>query len=120
MLGHYKEPSGNQTRQYQVLTEKSNDAGIFVQCSALNRKEAWTYYFAIYLPSIGYPPLPNCHFTFQQLHSIQAKGMQAIFAKCGFHRNTKSHILYGHSRLGSASFQHLYTEQGVSQIQTFL
>jgi hypothetical protein len=86
-LGHYKEPSGNQTRQYQVLIKKSNDAGIFVQCSALNRKEAWTYYFAIYLPSIGYP-LPNCHFSLKQLHTIQAKRMRAIFAKCGFNRNT--------------------------------
>jgi hypothetical protein len=118
-LGHYKAPSGNQTRQYQVLIEKSNDAGTFVQCSALNRKEAWTYYFAIYLPSIGYP-LPNCHFTLKQLHMIQAKGMRAIFAKCGFNRNTKGLILYGPSRLGGASFRHLYTEQGVGQIQTFL
>jgi hypothetical protein len=44
-LGHYKEPSGNQTRQYQVLIEKSkyqvlieksNEYSIFVQSSALN------------------------------------------------------------------------------------
>jgi hypothetical protein len=87
-LGHYKEPSGNQTKQYQVLLEKSNNAGIFVQCSALNRRETWTYYFAIYLPSIGYP-LPNCHFSRKQLHTIQSKGMSAIFAKCGFNRKTK-------------------------------
>jgi hypothetical protein len=87
-LGHYKEPSGNQTKQHQVLLVKSNNAGIFVQCSALNRREAWTYYFAIYLPSIGYH-LPNCHFSRKQLHTIQSKGMSAIFAKCGFNRKTK-------------------------------
>jgi hypothetical protein len=118
-LGHYKEPSGNQTKQYQVLLDKSNNAGIFVQCSALNRREAWTYYFAIYLPSIGYP-LPNCHFSRKQLHTIQSKGMSAIFAKCGFNRKTKGLILYGPSRLGGASFRHLYTEQGIGQIQLFL
>jgi hypothetical protein len=118
-LGHYKEPSGNQTKQYQVLLQKSNDAGIFVQCSALNRQEAWTYYFAIYLPSIGYP-LPNCHFTRKQLHTIQAKGIRAIFAKCGFNRNTKSLILFGPSKLGGASFRHLYMEQGIGQIQSFI
>jgi hypothetical protein len=56
----------------------------------------------------------------KQLQSIQAKGMRAIFAKCGFNHNTKSLILYGPSRLGVASFQHLYSEQGVGQIQTFL
>jgi hypothetical protein len=46
--------------------------------------------------------------------------MRAIFAKCGFNRNTKSLILYGPSRLGGASFWHLYTEQGIGQIHTFL
>jgi hypothetical protein len=46
--------------------------------------------------------------------------MRAIFAKCGFNHNTKSLILYGPSWLGGASFQHLYMEQGIGQIQTFL
>jgi hypothetical protein len=118
-LGHYKDPAGNQTKQAQVLLQKSNDAGLFVQCSALNRQEAWTYYYAIYLPSIGYP-LQNCHFTHKQLHRIQAKGMHAIFAKCGFNRNTKHLILFGPSHLGGASFRHLYTEQGIGQIQSFI
>jgi hypothetical protein len=116
----YKEPSGNQIRQYQVLIKKSNAAGIFLQCSVLSLKQAWTYYFAIYLPSVRYP-FPNCHFSLKQLQSIQAKGMLwAIFAKCSFNRNTKSLILYSPSRLGGASFWQLYTEQEVGQIQTFL
>jgi hypothetical protein len=46
--------------------------------------------------------------------------MRVIFAKCGFNCNTKSLILYGPSRLRGASFRHLYTEQGIGQIQTFL
>lgn len=99
---------------------KSNNAGIFVQCSsALNWKEVWTYYFAIYLPSIGYP-LPNYHFTHTQLHKIQSKGMGAIFSKCNFNHNTKGFILYCLFCLGGTSFCHLYTEQALGQIQSFL
>jgi hypothetical protein len=46
--------------------------------------------------------------------------MSAIFSKCGFNQKTAGLILYGPSRLGGASFRHLYTEQGIGQIQQFL
>jgi hypothetical protein len=40
-LKHYKEPSGNQTQQYHVLTEKSNDAEIlFNAAPSIVRKHA--------------------------------------------------------------------------------
>jgi hypothetical protein len=99
------------TKPDTSVNRKEQRRLIFVQCSALNRKEALTYYFAIYLPNIGYP-LPNCHFSLKQFHTVQAKGMRAIFPKCGFNHNNKSLILYGPSRLGG--------EQGIGQIQTFL
>lgn len=35
--------------------QKSDAASVFIQSSPLDRAEAWTYYFAIYLPSIGFP-----------------------------------------------------------------
>jgi len=118
-LGHYKEPAGNQSKQYQVLIAKSDKAATFLLSSFLDRKEAWTYYFAIYLPSIGYA-LPNCHFDLSQLENIQRKAMNIIFAKCGYNRNTKRAILYGPAKLGGASFRHLFTEQGVGQVLSFL
>lgn len=118
-LGHWKEPAGSQIKQRDKLTTKSNAAGTFVQCSPLNRDEAWTYYFAIYLTSVGYV-LPNCFFTRKALGKIQQRAIRALFAKCGFNRNTKKAILYGPSRLGGGNFRHLYTVQGVGQITTFL
>jgi len=118
-LGHYKSPAGNQTKQFQALLEKSNQIAMFLTSSFLDRREAWTYYFAIYLPSIGYP-LPNCHFNWHQLEKVQRKSMNVLFAKCGYNRNTKRAILFGPAKLGGASFRHLYTEQGVGQILTFL
>jgi hypothetical protein len=91
-----------------MLKKKSDEAAKFVQCSPLDRKEAWTYFFAIYLTSIGYV-LPNCFYEFRRLDKIQRKAARAIFAKCGFNRNTKRATLYGPMWLGGASFRHLYT-----------
>jgi hypothetical protein len=118
-LGHYKDPAGNQRRQLQVLLDKSNLAAAFVGKSPLSREEAWTYYFAIYLPSVGYP-LPNCYFTKPELDRIQLKFMSTIIAKCGYNRKTKREIIYGPAHLGGANFRPLYTEQGVGQVTTFL
>ena len=102
-LGHRKDPSGNQGKQYEVLLDKSNDAGKFVARSALQHKDTWTYYFAIYLTSIGYP-LANCHFSLKELTTIQQKAMNIIFAKCGFCRNTARVILFGPACLGERLF----------------
>ena len=118
-LGHYKDPDGNQTKQYKMMKEKSDKAAIFVTTSPLTHRDTWTYYYAIYLTSVGYP-LAGCHFTFQQLDAIQRKALRAIIGKCGFNRNTKRLIIYGPTSLGGCSFRHLATEQGLGQIQTCL
>jgi hypothetical protein len=118
-LGHYKDPVGNQKRQYDALLEKSNRAAEFIARSPLDREEAWTYYFAIYLPSVGFP-LSNCHFTRKQLENIQRKFMANIFAKCGFNRHTKREILFGPAHLGGANFRSLYTVQGEGQVTAFI
>jgi hypothetical protein len=54
-LGHYKDPNGAQVRQRKELVAKCTKAAAFISRSPLNREEAWTYYFAIFLPSVGYP-----------------------------------------------------------------
>ena len=118
-LGHHIDPAGNLRQQQRVLTEKSKDTAMFIASSPLSRREAWTYYFSIFLPSIGYT-LPNTHFSQKALSKIQAKASSAIIAKCGYNRNTKRLIIFGPLRLGGASFRHLYTEQGIGQIQLFL
>jgi len=118
-LGHFKAPSGNQTRQYQELKVKADKMAAFLQCSSLDRKEAWTFYFAIFLPSIGYP-LANSTLAHKECDQIQRRAFRAIVSKCGFNRNTAKAILYGPIALGGANFRHLYTEQGVGQIILFL
>jgi exonuclease III len=118
-LGHYKEPAGNQTKQYQVLKEKCDEFARFLRCSPLDHRESWTFYYTIFLPSAGYT-LPNSFFSRRDLDNIQRQAMRELFAHCGFNRNTKRPLLYGPQSLGGAAFRSLYTEQGVGQVLQFL
>lgn len=118
-LGHFKDPNGAQIRQQRVLQEKCTNAATFIARSPLNREEAWTYYFSIYLPSVGFPLAPS-HFTKKTLDRVQRQAMSAIIAKCGYNRKTKREIIYGPAHLGGANFRSLYSVQGVGQVTAFL
>jgi hypothetical protein len=54
-LGYHKAPAGNQQEQFRQLKAKSDETTAFLWNCPLTRAEAWTYYFACYLPSVGYP-----------------------------------------------------------------
>ena len=58
--------------------------------------------------------------SFRQLDEIQRKAMSIMVARCGYNRNTKKEILYGPLELGGANFRHLYIQQGVGQVTTFI
>ena len=119
-LGHFKEPAGSQLTQYTKLRQKSDKSTDFIWKCHLTRREAWTYYCACYLPSIGYP-LACSSLTYNQLDCVQRKAMQIIVARCGYNRHdTKREILYGPMSYGGANFRHLYMHQGVGQITTFM
>ena len=114
-LGYYKSPSGCQTTQYKILKKKCDDHARIVTTSALTRRDAWTYYFSMYLTSPGYP-LPLSHFSPVDLHSLETKSLPALIAKCGFNRHTARDVLYGPVRLNGGGFRPFRTEQGVGQI----
>ncbi|KAI2496025.1 hypothetical protein MHU86_18498 [Fragilaria crotonensis] len=118
-LGHYKEPAGTQAQQVQQLRKKSDTSTEFLWKCHLTTVEAWTFYYACYLPSIGYP-LSCSALTYAQLDRVQRTAMTIIVAKCGFNRNTKREIIYGPQAYGGANFRHLYMHQGVGQITTFM
>ena len=118
-LGHFKEPAGTQAEQYKQLKKKSDETTAFLWKCPLDRLEAWTYYYAYYLPSVCYPL--SCSFlTKRQLDTVQRKAMSIIVARCGFNRNTKKEVLYGPLELGGANFRHLYVEQGAGQVRMFM
>ena len=117
-LGHFKAPASS-LEQFRQLKKKSDEVTAFLWSCPLTRLESWTFYYACYLPSVGYP-LSCSSLTKSQLDDVQRKAMSIMVARCGYNRNTKKEILYGPLELGGASFRHLYVQQGVGQITTFL
>ena len=105
--------------QFRQLKKKSDEVTAFLWSCPLTRLESWTFYYACYLPSVGYP-LSCSSLTRKQLDDIQRKAMSIMMARCGYNRNTKKEILYGPLELGGANFRHLYVQQGVGQVTTFL
>jgi hypothetical protein len=93
-LGCFIKPRGNLSGMKQHLRTKMTEFHRILVSSALNRREAWTFYFAIYLPSIDYS-LPLCHFTKAELDTLHKKVMGEMIARCGFCRKTKQEIIYG-------------------------
>ena len=118
-LGHWKEPAGRQKDQREQLQRKSAKLATTAHNSPMTRKDAWVFYFAIFLPSITYP-LANSFFERAVLERIVHPATKRIAAKCGFARSTPSAVLYGPAGLGGAAFRQGYSEQGIGQLQLFL
>ena len=118
-LGHYKDPAGTQGEQFRQLLKKSDDITKFLWTCPLTRLEAWTFYYACYLPSVCYP-LACSSLTKQKLEHIQQKALSILIPRCGFNRHTKREILFGPMELGGACFRHLYVEQGIRQVGLFM
>ena len=87
-LGHYKEPAGTQATQCRELQRKSDKITAFLWKHSISRVEAWTYYYASYLPAVTYP-LAASSMTEKQLENVQRKALSIIVARCGYNRNTK-------------------------------
>ena len=114
-LGYYKEPAGVQKEQYRRLKSHISDSiANFLWLCSLTRLEAWTFYYACYLPSILCYPLAWSSLTPSQLDAIQRKAMSIIVPRCGYNRNTKKEILYGPLSLGGVNFCQLSSQQEIS------
>jgi hypothetical protein len=85
-LGCYKEPSGNQQAAAKHLLTNSNRRARQLATSPLNRKESWTFYHSVYLPSVLYS-LPVGHLPPSMLAKIQAPAIRTFLPKCGLNRN---------------------------------
>ena len=110
---------GSQLPQLRVIRKKSDQLAGFLLGNALDQQDAWTYYFAIYLPAITYP-LTATYFTQQQLHTLQKKALSVIISKCGFARSTSRAIIFAPTAYGGAGFRHLYVEQGIQNVLSLL
>jgi hypothetical protein len=58
--------------------------------------------------------------SYRQLDRVQRKATSINIPKCGLNRHTKREIIFGPLKYGGANFRHLYMQQGVGQVTTFM
>ena len=112
ILGHYKFPSGSNEPQQNPVKDKWNTHGNFPASYHLSRREEWTYYYTMYLPSVTYP-LESSLFTKQQLEKLERKFLNNMLSKCVIKNKIVRVVLDGLRCLGRHSWWPLYQEQGV-------
>jgi hypothetical protein len=72
-------PCGNLSGMKTHLQSKMAECHHVLISNVLNHCEAWTFYFAIYQPSVSYP-LPLCHFHKKELDKLHCKVMSKSIA----------------------------------------
>ena len=115
-LGQHISTRTAKNTQAKTLMEKVQEHHQFLKSQPLTRHEMWTYYFAVWLPSVTFPT-PNYWITRKDMVKILSKVMPTIISKCGFNRNTKKTIIYGPWALGGGTFRDIYVEQGLGALK---
>jgi hypothetical protein len=118
-LGHLKCPSRGTKLQAEVLLTKATKISTDITLTNCSREEARTLYESCFRPAIEYV-LPQSFITSKQLSTITKKSMPAIFAKCGYNRNTSRNVLFGPLNLGGAGFMPLATTASTGHVLHFL
>ena len=121
-LGCYINPAYSQVQTWNKTMQKNNDLAILLETNYFTRSEAWTFYTAIYLPSITYP-LPITPLKKSQCANLDARFLRTLLPRCGYNRNMPSAVRYAPFNQGGAGFKQIYVEQGallVQQIHKYL
>ena len=114
-LGVFKAPGGKETKGDQILQNKNTVHAKTVAKSPFNRTDTWSYYHAIYLPSMTYT-FPSTHHTTSTLTEMEKEIKKAVLPKYGFNRNTPNAVVYGHSDFGGVEMRRLEVEQGIARL----
>ena len=83
--------------------------------SPFDRRDVWTYYHAIYIPSITYS-LPSSNILEPSLNKMQKVIKAAVLPKYRFNRNTPSAVVYGSSDFAGIEMRNLVVEKGLAQL----
>jgi hypothetical protein len=114
-LGAKKAPAGQEKAACTDHDNRNTTHTKIVACSPLNRKDAWVYYHAIYLPSTTYT-FPSSSIPNEQCLKMQKQIKQAVLPKYGFNRNTPNAVVYGHSDFAGIEMRTLSVEKGIAQL----
>jgi hypothetical protein len=113
-LGVMECPSGNYRDEFLRLMNKAKGFAQILATSKLSRKEAHTFYFSTFIPSMNYSSAIGT-LTANQAKQIQGAVTQQFVAKMGFNRCLPSAFTYGPPSLGGLGLRHLFHEQGTEK-----
>jgi hypothetical protein len=75
-LGTWKSAARDQTKQADVLQDKSDEYARTIMASPITRVDNWTSYHAIYLPRMTFV-LPTSYLSDKCLHNIEKRAVAA-------------------------------------------
>ena len=110
-LGCYINPAYNNNQTWQKMQQKNTSFANLLETNYFTRSEAWTFYTAMYLPSITYP-LPITPLSKHQCQQLDARFLRSLVPRCGYNRNMARAVRYAPYYMGGANFKQLYLEQG--------
>ena len=115
-LGCYINPAYTRKQPFQAIAKKNETFSQLLETNSFTRQETWTFYTAIYLPSITYS-LPITPLTREQCTQVDSRFFRALLPRCGYNRNMSRAIRYAPFHMGGAGFKELYVEQGALMLQ---
>jgi hypothetical protein len=118
-LGVRLAPNGKWAEEKKYLAEKADHIAQRIRASQCRRDDARILEKCIYRPRMTYS-LEVTTLTKDECQHIQTKAIQQILAASGFNRNLPRTVVFGPTRLGGLGFTHLYTEQGLMQIHSYI
>ena len=118
-LGVQKSPHATDKGLFLALLKRNQEHTRVMARSPFSRTDAWSYYHAIYLPSICYP-LPSSTLSNSHCTALQRQFKQAFLPKYGFNRNMPNAVVYGSSEYGGIGLRTLSVERGIAQLYLFL
>lgn len=118
-LGTKQIPTGKSDQQFTELLMKAENYRSIITQSSFTREEAYTFYYAILLPSISYA-FPTSTMSKKQLHKLQSRCTAPLLAKMGFNRHMSKAVLYAPAQFGGAALRDFSVLQGSAQIQVFV
>lgn len=118
-LGFYLTMTLNNETQYDILFKKCDRISSAICSSSCSPEEATLCYKTVFLPAVKYV-LPLTYFTAKECHKMWAKPTQRFLQKACFAASTSRALVFAPTSIGGLGYVHLYTEQGISQINRLL
>ena len=82
-LGTWKSPAGDDVIGSQYLQKKNSSHAKIIMNSPFDRKDVWTYYHSVYLPSITYS-FPSTDILEKTLSRMNREIKNSVLPKYGF------------------------------------